>query len=241
MALFHRKAKLNAPSDDLYNEEVIPAGSISSHNKITIGVAGITSHIGTTTQALQLALYLLFDQKSVAYVEMNDTGFIEALEESYQDVHRDSNGNAVYERITLVRREDLSTVMGKGYDYLVFDYGSIRSKKFDPASYCERNVQVLVCGSSPQEYRLTTAALSRKEFRKARLLFNFVPKEDRASVEERMTTRIRDTFFTAYTPDPFISNPDMDNVYHQIIPPDPRQAVKKPAAAGQAAAAENEE
>ena len=215
---FKKGQHQGSPNDDIFSEEIVEAGEIATESRITIGVAGITSHIGVTTQAIQMTEYLFYNDKPVAYVEMNNTGFIDAVLQSYEDTKEDEDGNVIYERITLIRKENLRKVSAKKFKYLVFDYGSIRAKTFDPVSFCERNVQVLVCGSSPQEYVMTTAALMKPEFKKARLLFNFVPKDDRKAIEDMMTDRINDTFFTAYAPDMFISCEKMDNVYRQILP-----------------------
>ena len=213
-----KKKRKNIPDDNIYNEDIVTPGEMASSQKITVGVAGICQRMGTTTQAVQIALYLFFKGKNVAYVEMNGSGFIDALKETYADTKEDKNGNLVYERLTLVKEGNLRTVTGKEYDCLVFDYGSRKMKTFNQASFSERNVQVLVAGSSPQEIMDTTAALTDKTFERSRILFNLVPETDRGAIEEMMTKRKSDTFFTSYVPDMFVSDKGMDRVYGQIMP-----------------------
>ena len=213
-----KKKAVNAPYNDIMNEDIMKHGKWSTDRKITVGVAGACTRIGTTTQAMQIAYYLFYQEKGVAYVEMNGSGFLDSLARRYQDVKRDRNGNYVYNRLTMVKREDLNTVLTPEYEYLVFDYGSVRSKSFDRISFAERNIQVLVAGSSPDEIDYTTAALSDPSFNRCRILFSLVPDDDRKSVEAMMTKRLQDTFFTAYTPDRFLPDGSMDAVYRQILP-----------------------
>ena len=216
--MFRKKRPINVPDDNIYNEDIPDSGELSSTQKITVGVAGVCTRIGTTTQAMQIAHYLYYEGHKVAYVEMNGSGFLDSLLRRFEDVKEDRNGNITYNRLTMAKKENLRTVLTPDIEYLVFDYGSILSNSFDRISFAERNVQVLVAGVSPDELDRTTAALSDPLFNRCRLLFSFVPEYDRASVEMMMTNRRKDTFFTAYTPDMFLSERAMDKVYRQILP-----------------------
>ena len=52
----------------------------------SIAFAGVCKHIGTTTQALQLLLYLKSKGKKVCYIEMNTNKFIYNIQKLYQGV-----------------------------------------------------------------------------------------------------------------------------------------------------------
>ena len=216
--MFGKRKAVNAPYNDIMNEDILKPGELSTSQKITVGVAGVCTRIGATTQAIQIAEYLFYSGRKVAYVEMNGSGFLDALLRRYQEVTETKDGNLIYNRLTLVKKDNIRTVLGPEYDYLVFDYGSVRNKNFDRLSFAERNIQVLVAGSSPDEIDFTTAALSDPSFNRCRLLFSFVPEDDRQAVESMMSGRKGDTYFTAYTPDRFVSDASMDAVYRQILP-----------------------
>ncbi len=202
----------------LYSEEQPEASELSVPRKVTIGVAGVMGRIGCTTQAIQLALYLFYQGKNAAYVEMNQTGFLKYLEETYEDVQKDANGNLIYERMTFVKKENLQSVLGSDYEYLVFDYGSVTQQDFQKLSYMERNIQVMVAGSKPEELLRTTEVLCDPDCSRCRFIFSFVPRGDTGAVLDLMTDRKKDTYFAGYIPDLFQSRKEMDVIYAQIVP-----------------------
>ena len=218
--LLKKAQRRNAPSEtkDYYDETKLKAGDLSASRKMTIGVAGAMPRIGTTTQALQIARYIFTRQKKVAYIQAFESDFVDALRLNYTDVTMDKYGNVLYNRIPLVKRDDIQTVAGDDFEYLVFDYGSYTNTGFDTVSFLERNTQILVGGSAPQELNYTTDALSDKIFLNSKILFNLVPEDDQKAVERMMQGREDDTFFSGYQPDMFSYYGIMDRVYEQILP-----------------------
>jgi len=207
-----------SPNNDIFNEDILKPGEMSNTIKTTIGVAGCMYRIGTTTIATQLALFLIFSGKKAVYVEANNTDFIDELLHVYADVKPDGSGNVDYDILKLVKRDNIQTVMNKDVEYLIFDYGSVFSPSFDSSSFSERNVQILIGGSSPKEQLFMTEALKNPLFKKCWVFYNLVPEYDQKAILKRMTSRAEKTKFTAYMPDYFKSEKSMDNIFTTVLP-----------------------
>ncbi len=64
---------------DIKKEDI----SLSAKNKVSIGIAGACTRIGTTTHAIQIVKHLLYCGKKACYIEINGTGFVRDLLEAY--------------------------------------------------------------------------------------------------------------------------------------------------------------
>ena len=190
-------------------------------SKLTVGVAGVMPRIGATTQAIQIALHMHYMRYRVAYVELNDHGFVSKLENNYLGVRKDKKGNMIYRLITFVSHDNIQSVMNDEYDALVFDYGSVDEDGFDLNSFSERNVQVFVCGCKPEETPYTIRTLVETDLPYCNYIFSFVPESEQAEALQIMEkTQQKNTFFTEYLPDMFTycSFDPPKSIYAQIIP-----------------------
>lgn len=223
---FKKSNDINDPLPVILSEEKKAPGKFSVENKLTVAVAGALRRVGTTTQALHIAEYLYRNHKDegkkVAYVELNNTGFLELFEKTYMDVKRDGNGNLKYDDFTLVPKDNLQSVMNGDFDYIVFDYGAYfeyadeLNPEFAPL-FEGQNVQILVGGSSPEELRRMTDALKDRKFRNSSIMFSFVPKGDMKAIKDLMAGWKARTHFASYDPDLFHSSELMDSEYAQLL------------------------
>lgn len=218
MAFKKNSIQEDETKDELFEEVKKKPAKMSATKKTTIAVASAMKHIGATTQALHIADYLRSKaDKKVAYVEMNDHQFLKMLEKTYEDVRKDRNGNYLYDGLTMVSRDNLQSVSGEDYDYLVYDYGAVTDDNF-PLMFEERNIQILVGGTSPEEMLRTTEALSKKQFSNVKVIFSFCPKGDQDGILHIMAGWADRTFFAKYSPDMLHGQENMDDIYSQIIP-----------------------
>ena len=83
-----------------------------------VGIIGIMPRVGTTTQAVQLVKTLVSLEKSVCYVQENDSTFLDSLELFFSEVQKDSaNGRLVYHDLLFYK--DRNYAYSKDYDYMV--------------------------------------------------------------------------------------------------------------------------
>lgn len=168
---------------------------------VTIGVAGTMYRIGTTTQALQLVRYCMSKGYKAAYIEINDTNFIEKCCELYADVEI-SNDCVIYNDLHMYRYDKITEVL-KNYDILVCDYGAITSPSFNKISFATQQMKFLVAGTKPGEITAVQNTLQSPAYNEAAYIFTFVPEADRADILEMMCEKKDSVIFAATCFDPF--------------------------------------
>lgn len=168
-----------------------------------IAFAGICGHIGTTTQAIRLMLYLKKKNKKVCYAEMNDRAFINKMHGLYPDVkYSKSSGQSVYKDLIYYRQEDYVRALATGYDFIIKDYGNFSEENFEKLSFLEQECKIIVAGSKPNEI-FELAKLSDYRSYGLYYIFNFVPEDEKALIKELMKDEKDRVFFAPYTPDMF--------------------------------------
>lgn len=195
---------------------------------VTIALAGAGSRIGTTTQALQLALYLRAHDYNCAVVDLSGNDHLQQFVEVYassselissyeftiQGNHFLTNGKALMQ----ARME---------YDYVICDYGEYH-KIVDTVSFWEKDIKILVAGVKPWESAYLPAVF-KDDDGSLKYIFSFVPQADEKDVLAQMETSAPNTFFASYTPD-FFTYCGNDPLYSSIVAcdhPKPEQK-KKP-------------
>lgn len=168
---------------------------------VTIGVAGTQYRIGTTTQALQLVRYCMSKGYNAAYIEINDTNFIEKCCELYADVEI-SNDCVIYNDLHMYRYDKITEVL-KNYDILVCDYGAITSPSFNKISFATQQMKFLVAGTKPGEITAVQNTLQSPAYNEAAYIFSFVPESDQKDILEMMCEKKDSVIFAATCFDPF--------------------------------------
>ena len=169
----------------------------------TIAVIGTMPRIGTTTQAVQLALSIKSAGASVCYVEMNPSGMLTDIRDAYS--LRNKGGYVTAGGIDMYFYRENCRDLYRRYDHIVFDYGHIRAEG-DLLSYFEKDLHVLVAGTSPGETKSLSSALRRLTEGSGRLhiVFSFTPDDDRKAVIRQVRRKAAvSCSFPDYTPDMF--------------------------------------
>ncbi len=181
---------------------------------VTIGVAGAGSRIGTTTQTLQIALYLKALDYSVAIVDLTESHHLHRLGIEHggaaiDDSHIRLRGLDLYSssRAILEARQK--------YHYAIFDYGDFQSMP-DVVSYLEKDVKVLCCGYKPWEADILIEHVFDLDDGSIDYLFFAVPQSQERDITEQMADAGSRTYFAPWTPDPLQYCGD-DATYRQIL------------------------
>lgn len=160
----------------------------------TIAICGSQSRIGTTTQCMQLVKYLTSNGFKTAYLELNDTEYVKKLKTLF------GLSQNVFEGVELYTPEQISSI--SDYDYIVYDYGSIKNSYFNMYSFLERQTKIVVCGAKPNEMEFSTAALKMFNlYKDVKYLFNFVAKADENDISSLMGEH--KTYFSPLIPDSY--------------------------------------
>lgn len=177
-----------------------------------IAVAGAGHRIGTTTQAMQICLYVKALGYKAAVIEMAAsvlTGYTQISDDAvlFDEHHFRVEGTDVYNDCTCILDAKSQ------YDYLILDYGCFADLT-EPADYLRNDILVAVCGVKPSEVELAADVL-RVDNGTIHYIFSFVPQRDRPDVLASMEQYGERTYFAGWTPDYFLYSGD-DDLYGKI-------------------------
>lgn len=191
--------------DNREEPELKPSGVI------TIALAGAQDRIGTTTQCFQIVKYLTSKGYKTAYLEFNNTDYLKKMKRLFGLSESDFS----FEGIDLFSKEQISEVI-KNYDYIVYDYGSIKNPSFNQYSFLEKSINILVCGAKPGEIECSTQALSMfQKHLEVIFLFNFVAASDEEDIVSQMGNH--KTFFSPLIPDSYSILSEQERLLSKIV------------------------
>lgn len=193
----------------------------SGSRTLKIAVIGAMRRIGTTTVALQLVKYLNDQEEhAAAYLQYNNSDFITDLKEICcvdQDAGKPDKITFANTDIFSDPRK-VSGIISSGYQYIVYDYGDIKS--ISQSSAFEKDIIILVGGAEPDEIRAMTAAMEVFNQKNVFYFFNFTPLSDREELLDMMEGYRNKTFFLDYIPDKFCYNPDLGGAFARMMESD---------------------
>lgn len=195
----------------------------AQRKRISIGVAGSKSYIGTTTQTVQIAKYYIHNGKTAAIVEVNSTGYfrqwMDFLKDDSKEKFSYNQGLDLFQYKDLdiyLNPEQVTKLIKQKYDCIIYDYGTYGTPEFEKLSYYDKDITCLVCGNKVNEYFQTLQALQENSERENMYyLFSFISKDDQKDILKSMTTLADRTLFPAYSPDMFAFN--VDNNYEKFF------------------------
>ena len=193
----------------------------SGSRTLKIAVIGAMRRIGTTTVALQLVKYLNDQEEhAAAYLQYNNSDFITDLKEiccADQDTGKPDKITFANTDIFSDPRK-VSGIISSGYQYIVYDYGDIKS--ISQSSAFEKDIIIIVGGGEPDEIRAMTAAMEVFNQKNVFYFFNFTPFSDREELLDMMEGYRNKTFFLDYIPDKFCYNPDLGGTFARMMESD---------------------
>lgn len=194
---------------------------------VTVAVAGASPRIGTTTQALQLLLFLRAKDYSCAYLDMCSSGKMEQLLDIYESCDRINGHEFTIQGQHIITNGKLLMQARSEYDYVICDYGPYQDI-LEPVSFLEKDVKIMVAGTKPWESAQLPAVFEDDDG-SLRYIFSFVPSADETSVREQMAESADKTYFAPYAPD-YFSYSGADEIYSALVDcpgPSPAQTKEK--------------
>lgn len=193
----------------------------SGSRTLKIAVIGAMRRIGTTTVALQLVKYLNDQEEhAAAYLQYNNSDFITDLKEiCCADVDTGKPDKITFANTDIFSDpRKVNGIISSGYQYIVYDYGDIKS--ISQSSAFEKDIILLVGGAEPDEIRAMTAAMEVFNQKNVFYFFNFTPLSDREELLDMMEGYRNKTFFLDYIPDKFCYNPDLGGAFARMMESD---------------------
>jgi len=165
--------------------EVIEKEVVKNH-RVHVAVAGSMNRIGTTTQTMQLIKCLQLKGKSVCYIQMNDTKFVDGLKKYY--VVQKENSDLGYLRVENVdiyyKKDKIHEILQESYEYFVYDYGWYQHTNFNKISFLEKEIQVIVLGIKPSELEQSIDILGSKFYTATNFIFNYADDNQADDIKE---------------------------------------------------------
>ena len=193
----------------------------SGSRTLKIAVIGAMRRIGTTTVALQLVKYLNDQEEhAAAYLQYNNSDFITDLKEiCCADVDTGKPDKITFANTDIFSDpRKVNGIISSGYQYIVYDYGDIKS--ISQSSAFEKDIIIIVGGAEPDEIRAMTAAMEVFNQKNVFYFFNFTPISDREELLDMMEGYRNKTFFLDYIPDKFCYNPDLGGAFARMMESD---------------------
>lgn len=195
-------------------------------NSKTIAVAGACSRIGTTTICMQLIKYIQLQGKSACYIQFFDSNYVDAMKEWYSCDQDEEKGLLTFQGVDhFYNLDKIKDIMNSGYDYYIYDYGNFFGRDFRKISFLERDIQIFVVGSEPEELNGTLKIVESSFYDSVNYIFNLAAEADHASLLEMMDDKAAKTYFAGYIPDKYVYKPN--DCYAAIIPIDGAQPSHK--------------
>mgnify|MGYP000009508537 FL=1 len=180
---------------------------------VNIAVAGTEKHIGVTTQAILITMFLKGLNMNACYICSNDKNEVKNLEKLDGVVKK--NGFFSYNGIDLYSNDSKIDAMQYGYDFYIYDYGVLDESTLD--NFMSKEVKVIVGGTKPWEYDDTFRAIFLlKEMQDINYIFNFASNQEKAKIRKLLSKVIKHIYFSDYTTDTFNNNINAET-YHEIF------------------------
>lgn len=180
---------------------------------VNIAVAGTEKHIGVTTQAILITMFLKSLNMNVCYICSNDKDEIKNIE-TLEDVIK-KNGMYSYKGIDLYSNDNKIDAIQYGYDFYIYDYGVLNDNSLE--NFLSKEVKVIVGGTKSWETDETFRVLSILEkIPEVNYIFNFSSNEEKAKFKRILKDYVKNIYFSEYTTDTFNSSINTET-YHEIF------------------------
>lgn len=181
----------------------------ASLKTVTVGIAGVCGRIGTTTQAMRLARYLLDSGFTTCCCEQNESGHIELIKNVYSSA-KYRGGYIDYRDLHIYYKSKPSP---SAYNYIIYDFGTDLTK----LATCDLKLVVAGC-TAWEMMALSSAFPFLGDINSIFYIFSFTSKSEYDDILDFMENRWNSTYFAEYSPDMFadISSSEKE-LYGKII------------------------
>lgn len=188
----------------------------SASGCISIGVLGGCRRMGTTTQAVQMMMFLQKTGYRAGLIQWHSTPDLQSYVDAIQGAKRLNESEFVIKGLRFYGKRDVKTALTEN-DYLIFDFGNIEAIEQDCIDlFIEQDKQITVLGVKNSETHHITEILGLDRKGDFKYVYSFVLKAERNRVTSQAGERKKTTHFADYTPDYFTYSGN-DAMYAKIL------------------------
>lgn len=199
--------------DNKKNKVIIKKEYKTLKQFVSIAVAGTEKHIGVTTQAILITMFLKSLNMNVCYICGNEKNEIKNIGKLKGVEFKD--GMYTYKGIDLYSNTNKIDAMKYGYDFYIYDYGIFNDKTMD--NFLSKDVKIIVAGTKTWEIDDTFRVLSELEqVKDINYIFNFSSDEEKIRFKNDLKKYVKNLYFSNITTDTW--NEDINsNIYHEVF------------------------
>ena len=185
----------------------------------TIAIAGTGPRIGTTTQAMQLMMFLEANGYSAALIESNDEPIISEF--ITEDTVLIDSDHYIFNNLNFYRNRNAILKAKTEFQYLILDYGDF-SKIPEKTAFLDKDLNIICTGAKPSETKHLAPVFDLNDD-SLTYIFSFIAKNEERDIKEQMVDS--KLFFAPYTPD-YFSYSGQDELYMEILSVDRKEDVE---------------
>lgn len=180
---------------------------------VNVAVAGTEKHIGVTTQAILITMFMKSLNMNACYICSNEKDEIKNIETLEGVIKKDNMYS--YKGIDLYSNSNKVDAIQYGYDFYIYDYGTLNENTLD--NFLSKEVKVVVGGTKAWEQDETFRVLSMLEkIPDINYIFNFSSEGEKAKFRRTLKGIIKNIYFSEYSPEVFSDSVNED-IYHEIF------------------------
>ncbi|EKQ55174.1 MULTISPECIES: hypothetical protein [unclassified Clostridium] len=179
-----------------------------NYKNIKIAVAGVSSRVGTTTTAFNMARFLFNIGAKVSYTEANDSDHLKEIAAYYEFLKIENYYR--YKGVEYYPNKQFPNDV----NYQIFDLGSLN--KGNIAIFKSCNIKILCSGSKPYELIETYETTNSVKDFNYNILFTSVSNEENFKIRKSFVNRKDNIHFLKYSPSLFDEKINED-IYKEII------------------------
>jgi hypothetical protein len=189
-------------------KEVTKNKYVFKHKNIKIAVVGVSSKVGTTTTAFNMANFLSEIGSKVSYTEANNNEHLKQIAAYYK--FQKVENYYKYKEVEYYPNKQFP----EDYNFNVFDLGILNASSIAVFRSCD--IKVLCSGSKPYELIDMEKIKELVEDVKLGILFNSAADADKLFIRKNYEKEINRLYFQEYSPNLFDGNVNEKN-YLEIV------------------------
>jgi hypothetical protein len=181
---------------------------IFNNKNIKIAVVGVSSRVGTTTTAFNMARFLFNIGAKVSYTEANDSGHLKEIAAYYEFLKLENYYR--YKGVEYYPNKQFPNDV----NYQIFDLGSLNKGNIAIFKSCD--IKILCSGSKPYELIETYEAINSIKDVNYNILFSSISYEENLKIRKSFENSKDNIHFLKYSPSLFDGKINED-IYKEII------------------------
>lgn len=190
------------------NTNVVKENFIKVKQTVSIGVVSAEKHMGATSVAFNLTLFLKsLNNTTACYIEYNDHNTLETLKTKSNSIYYQDIGKIDYQGIDMfLKPQSVADIQKFDYEFYVYDFGAFNELSQEQKDiFLSRDLKLLVSGFKPwEENNLINTLIEVGDDNNLYILLNLVDENIKNTVKDNLGDYKNRAYFLELMYDPFV-------------------------------------